>query len=89
MSKYKINEEKLGEHDVPVYLQCIANELAEQNRLKRLQLEMKFRTQANRSLYRTYKGKDGETFTVPPDEKQKKEWKEEIEAIKKELEDQA
>lgn len=67
----------------------IANELAERNRLKSLELEMKFRTFANRSLYRTYKGKDGETFTVPPDAKQKEEWKEEIEAITKELKDHA
>ena len=36
--KYKITEERLSEHDIPVMLQCIANELAEKNRLKRLQL---------------------------------------------------
>ena len=67
----------------------IANELAERNRLKSLELEMKFRTNANRSLYLTYKGKDGETFSVPPDDKKKEEWKEEIKAITKELKDHA
>jgi len=36
--KYKITEERLSEHDIPVMLQAIANELAEKNRLKRLQL---------------------------------------------------
>jgi len=36
--KYKINEERLGEHDIPVLLQCIANESAEANRLKRLEI---------------------------------------------------
>jgi len=36
--KYNITEERLSEHDIPVMLQCIANELAEKNRLKRLQL---------------------------------------------------
>ena len=36
--KYKITEELLSEHDIPVMLQAIANELAEKNRLKRLQL---------------------------------------------------
>ena len=36
--KYKITEEQLSEHDIPVMLQAIANELAEKNRLKRLQL---------------------------------------------------
>ena len=36
--KYNITEERLSESDIPVMLQCIANELAEKNRLKRLQL---------------------------------------------------
>ena len=36
--KYNITEERLSEHDIPVMLQAIANELAEKNRLKRLQL---------------------------------------------------
>lgn len=36
--KYKINEERLGEHDIPVLLQCTANELAEANRLKRIEI---------------------------------------------------
>ena len=36
--KYIISEEHLSERDVPILLQCIANELAEKNRLKRLQL---------------------------------------------------
>ena len=36
--KYNITEERLSEHDIPVMLQCIANELAEKNRLKRLEL---------------------------------------------------
>jgi len=95
MNKYKLD--KLDKHNDKLtdeakeeqLLLHIANELAEQNRLKSLELEMKFRTNANRSLYRTYKGKEGETFTVPPDEKQKTEWKEEIKAITKELKDHA
>ena len=36
--KYKITEDFLSEKDIPVMLQAIANELAEKNRLKRLQL---------------------------------------------------
>ena len=36
--KYNITEERLSEKDIPVMLQAIANELAEKNRLKRLQL---------------------------------------------------
>ena len=36
--KYNITEERLSEHDIPVMLQAIANELAEKNRLKRFQL---------------------------------------------------
>ena len=36
--KYNITEERKSEHDIPVMLQAIANELAEKNRLKRLQL---------------------------------------------------
>ncbi len=36
--KYNITEERLSESDIPVMLQCIANELAEKNRLKRLEL---------------------------------------------------
>ena len=39
MGKYRIREESLGEGDIPVLLQCIANELAEGNRLKRLKLK--------------------------------------------------
>ncbi len=95
MNKYKLD--KLDKHNDKLtdeakeeqLLLHIANELAERNRLKSLELEMKFRTFANRALYRTYKGKEGETFTVPPDDKQKEEWKEEIKAITKELKDHA
>ena len=36
--KYKITEERISEHDIPVMLQAKANEMAEKNRLKRLQL---------------------------------------------------
>lgn len=42
MDKYVINEERLGDHDIPVFLQCIANELAEANRLKRMKLELEY-----------------------------------------------
>ena len=68
---------------------AIANELAEANRLKRLELEMKFRTQANRALYKVVEGKDGKKFTIPPDDKDKENWKKEIQAITKELSDHA
>jgi len=98
MNKYKpLHDHNLKDHldnrsseekHIDILLN-IANELAERNRLKSLELEMKFRTFANRTLYRSYKGKDGETFTVPPDAKQKEEWKEEIKAITKELKDHA
>jgi len=69
-------------------LYIIANELAEANRLKRLELEMKFRTQANRALYKVVEH-NGKKLTIPPSDKDKEEWKLENEAITKELADQA
>lgn len=86
MPKYSADKSKLNDRDLA--LLNISNELGERNRLKRLELEMKFRTQSNRALYRTYKH-DGVEHTVPPDDKQQKEWKEEQKAISKELKDQA
>lgn len=89
-NKYKHDHNRKGEERESEILLHIANELAEKNRLKRLELEMKFRTQANRSLYRTYKSPDGkQEFQVPPEQKQKDDWKEEIKAINKELSDHA
>tara|TARA_B100001245_G_scaffold45451_1_gene29546 strand:+ start:787 stop:978 length:192 start_codon:yes stop_codon:yes gene_type:complete len=38
IEKYSIPEESLSERDTPILLQCIANELAERNRLKKLEL---------------------------------------------------
>lgn len=66
--------------------QAVANELAESNRLKRLELEQMFKTNALRRLYKTVKHK-GEDMTIPPSDKDKEEYKLEIEAINKELED--
>ena len=89
-NKYKHDHNRKGEERESEFLLHIANELAEKNRLKRLELEMKFRTNAIRSLYRTYKSPDGkQEFQLPPDDKQKGEYKEEIIAISKELSDHA
>ena len=88
-NKYKQDHNRTKEDQKLEASLAIANELAEQNRLKRLDLEMKYRTNAIRNLYRTYKGEDGKTFQVPPDQKQKDEYVEEIKAIKKELRDHA
>jgi len=67
----------------------IANELAEQNRLTRIELKSKFLSNAMRILYKTATTEDGKTIVIPPDEKTKKEYDEEIEAIEKEFSDNA
>ena len=68
---------------------AIANELAESNRLKRLELELKFLKNAYGRLYKQFKTSDNKTLTIPPQEKDKEDFKKEVEAIKKELEDKA
>ena len=70
-------------------LLMIANELAEQNRLTRINLKSKFLSNAMRLLYKTATTDDGKTIVIPPDEKTKKEYDEEIEAIEKEFSDNA
>ena len=80
MGKYK------GSERDDLYI--IANEIAESNRLKRLELEMKFRSQSNRALYKVVKH-DGKEFTIPPNDNDKTDWKDEQKAITKELKDQA
>lgn len=67
----------------------IANELAEQNRLRRLDLELRLMANAHNRLYKRFELPDGKIATVPPDDKAKEEYKKEVEAIKKELKDQA
>lgn len=89
MGKYEKTDLDHVETAKALSLHRISNELAEQNRLRRLALEMRFRTQSNRALYRKYKMPDGTEHTLPPEDKQKEEWKEEQKAITKELKDQA
>ncbi len=88
-NKYNLKEDPNDKAPIIIdRLVDIANELHEGNRLKRLELEMLFRSQSNRALYRTFEH-DGKKITVPPQEKEKADWKEEQKAITKELKDQA
>lgn len=72
-----------------ISLKRLTNELAEQNRLTRLDLEMKYKGFARQRLYKSFKDEKGKSFTVPPDDKAKEEYKLECEAILKECSDQA
>lgn len=70
-------------------LVAIANEMAEQNRLTRLDLEMKYKGFARQRLYKTFSDGDGKKITIPPEDKDKDEYKLECEAIIKEFSDHA
>lgn len=72
-----------------ISLKRLTNELAEQNRLTRLDLEMKYKGFARQRLYRSFTDGDGKKITLPPQEKDKEEYKLECEAILKECSDQA
>lgn len=94
--KYKPDlEESVSSHkylqvrDKGLALYHIANELAEQNRLTRLDLEMKYKGYAKQRLYKSFKDGEGKSITIPPDDKDKEEYKLECEAILKECSDQA
>ena len=80
--KYKYDEKKEVWTD-------IANELAEHNRIARLSLRKDFVNQAYRRLYRRHKDADGIEHVIQPEDKQKAEYKEELEAINEELTDHA
>jgi len=82
MNKYKLDESD-------ALLMHIANELAEQNRLTRLDLEMKYKGFARQRLYKSFTDDKGKSFRLPPDDKDKEEYKLEVEAILKECSDQA
>jgi len=70
-------------------LLSIANEIAESNRLLRLDLEMKYKGYARERLYKVYSDGKGGKIRIPPEEKDKEEYKLEMEAIIKEFSDHA
>lgn len=89
VNKYRYKSGRTAEGQKIDILLAIANELAEKNRLERLDLEMKYKGFARERLYKVYSDGKGGKVRIPPNDEDKKEYKEEIKAILKEFSDNA